>query len=97
MQNLIILLSLSFVQVLSATFLAASVIVILLRTQKYHSTVKTPANIAVVSVLSLAISTALILHIDLENMKDWKFALTIVDVLSCISGASIGVQNAKKS
>ena len=97
MQNLIILLILSLVQTVSVTFLTAATIVILFRVQKYNSNSKTATNILVISVLSMAISTASILNIDFENLKQWMFALTIIDVLSFISGLSIGVQNAKKS
>ena len=97
MQTLIILFVLSLIQTLSVTFLTASTVIILFRVQKYNSNSNTATNILVISVLSMAISTALILNIDFENMKDWMFALTIIDVLSFISGLSIGVQNAKKS
>lgn len=97
MQTLIILFVLSLIQTLSVTFLTASTVIILFRVQKYDSSIKAVSNVFVASVLSLAISTALILNIDFENMKDWMFALTIIDVLSFISGLSIGVQNAKKS
>lgn len=97
MQNLIILFTLSLIQTLSVTFLTAAVIVILFRVQKYNSNSKTATNILVISVLSMAISTALILNIDFENLKQWMFSLTIVDLLAFLSGISIGVQNVKKS
>lgn len=97
MQNLIILFTLSLIQTLSVTFLTAAVIVILSRVQKYNSNSKTATNILVISVLSMAISTALILNIDFENLKQWMFSLMIVDLLAFLSGISIGVQNVKKS
>ncbi len=97
MQNLIILFTLSLIQTLSVTFLTAAVIVILFRVQKYNSNSKTATNILVISVLSMAISTALILNIDFENLKQWMFSLMIVDLLAFLSGISIGVQNVKKS
>lgn len=97
MQNLIILFTLSLIQTLSVTFLTATVIVILFRVQKYNSNSKTATNILVISVLSMAISTALILNIDFENLKQWMFSLMIVDLLAFLSGISIGVQNVKKS
>ena len=96
-QNLIILFTLSLIQTLSVTFLTAAVIVILFRVQKYNSNSKTATNILVISVLSMAISTALILNIDFENLKQWMFSLMIVDLLAFLSGISIGVQNVKKS
>ena len=77
MQNLIILFTLSLIQTLSVTFLTAAVIVILFRVQKYNSNSKTATNILVISVLSMAISTALILNIDFENLKQWMFSLMI--------------------
>ena len=92
MQNLIILFTLSLIQTLSVTFLTAAVIVILFRVQKYNSNSKTATNILVISVLSMAISTALILNIDFENLKQWMFSLMIVDLLAFLSGISIGVQ-----
>lgn len=97
MQNLIILFTLSLIQTLSVTFLTAAVIVILFRVQKYNSNSKTATNILVISVLSMAISTALILNIDFENLKQWMFSLMIADLLAFLSGISIGVQNVKKS
>ena len=97
MQNLIILFTLSLIQTLSVTFLTAAVIVILFRVQKYNSNSKTATNILVISVLSMAISTALILNIDFENLKQWMFSLMIVDLLAFLSGISIGVKNVKKS
>lgn len=97
MQNLIILFTLSLIQTLSVTFLTAAVIVILFRVQKYNSNSKTATNILVISVLSMAISTALILNIDFENLKQLMFSLMIVDLLAFLSGISIGVQNVKKS
>ena len=97
MQNLIILFTLSMIQTLSVTFLTAAVIVILFRVQKYNSNSKTATNILVISVLSMAISTALILNIDFENLKQWMFSLMIVDLLAFLSGISLGVQNVKKS
>ena len=97
MQNLIILFTLSLIQTLSVTFLTAAVIVILFRVQKYNSNSKTATNLLVISVLSMAISTALILNIDFENLKQWMFSLMIVDLLAFLSGISIGVQNVKKS
>lgn len=97
MQNLIILFTLSLIQTLSVTFLTAAVIVILFRVQKYNSNSKTATNILVISVLSMAIGTALILNIDFENLKQWMFSLMIVDLLAFLSGISIGVQNVKKS
>lgn len=97
MQNLIILFTLSLIQTLSVTFLTAAVIVILFRVQKYNSNSKTATNILVISVLSMAISTALILNIDFENLKQWMFSLMIVDLLAFLSGISLGVQNVKKS
>ena len=96
MQTLIILFFLSLVQTLSVTFLTASTVIILFRVQKYNSSIKAVTNVFVASVLSLAISTALILYLDFENINQWMFALSIVDVLAFISGLSIGVQNIKK-
>ena len=96
MQTLIILFVLSLIQTLSVTFLTASTLIILFRVQKYNSSIKAVTNIFVASVLSLAISTALILYLDFENINQWMFALSIVDVLAFISGLSIGVQNIKK-
>lgn len=96
MQTLIILFFLSLVQTLSVTFLTASTVIIFARVQKYNSSIKAVSNIFVASVLSLAISTALILYLDFENINQWMFALSIVDVLAFISGLSIGVQNIKK-
>lgn len=96
MQTLIILFILSLVQTLSVTFLTASTLIILFRVQKYNSSIKAVSNVFVASVLSLAISTALILYLDFENINQWMFALSIVDVLAFISGLSIGVQNIKK-
>lgn len=96
MQTLIILFVLSLIQTLSVTFLTASTVIILFRVQKYDSSIKTVSNVFVASVLSLAISTALILYLDFENINQWMFALSIVDVLAFISGLSIGVQNIKK-
>ena len=96
MQNLIILLTLSLIQTLSVTLLTAAVIVILFRVQKYNSNSKMATNILVVSVLSMAVSTALILNIDFENLKQWMFSLIVVDLLAFLSGVSIGVQNVKK-
>lgn len=97
MQNLIILFVLSLVHTLSVTFLTASTVIILFRVQKYNSSIKAVTNVFVASVLSLAISTALILYLDFENINQWMFALSIVDVLAFISGLSIGVQNIKNS
>ena len=97
MQNLIILFVLSLVQTLSVTFLTASTIIILFRVQKYQMSVKNVTSLFVVSVLALAISTALILYLDFENLDQWTFALSIVDVVAFISGLSIGVQNIKNS
>ena len=97
MQTLIILFVLSLIQTLSVTFLTASTVIILFRVQKYNSSIKTVTNVFVASVLSLAISTALILYLDFENINQWMFALSIVDVLAFISGLSIGVQNIKNS
>lgn len=97
MQNLIILLTLSLIQTLSVTLLTAAVIVILFRVQKYNSNSKTATNILVISVLSMAISTALILNIDFENLKQWMFSLMIVDLLAFLSGISLGVQNVKRN
>lgn len=97
MQNLIILFTLSLIQTLSVTFLTASTLIILVRVQKYNSSIKAVSNVFVASVLSLAISTALILYLDFENINQWMFALSIVDVLAFISGLSIGVQNIKNS
>lgn len=96
MQTLIILFVLSLIQTLSVTFLTASTVIILFRVQKYDSSIKAVSNVFVASVLSLAISTALILYLDFENINQWMFALSIVDVLAFISGLSIGVQNIKK-
>lgn len=96
MQTLIILFVLSLIQTLSVTFLTASTVIILFRVQKYNSSIKAVTNVFVASVLSLAISTALILYLDFENINQWMFALSIVDVLAFISGLSIGVQNIKK-
>ena len=96
MQTLIILFILSLIQTLSVTFLTASTVIILFRVQKYDSSIKAVTNVFVASVLSLAISTALILYLDFENINQWMFALSIVDVLAFISGLSIGVQNIKK-
>lgn len=96
MQTLIILFVLSLIQTLSVTFLTASTVIILFRVQKYNSSIKAVSNVFVASVLSLAISTALILYLDFENINQWMFALSIVDVLAFISGLSIGVQNIKK-
>ena len=97
MQTLIILFVLSLIQTLSVTFLTASTVIILFRVQKYDSSIKAVSNVFVASVLSLAISTALILYLDFENINQWMFALSIIDVLAFISGLSIGVQNIKKS
>ena len=97
MQNLIILFTLSLIQTLSVTFLTASTIIILVRVQKYNTSIKAVTNVFVASVLTLAISTALILNIDFENLKQWMFSLMIVDLLAFLSGISIGVQNVKKS
>ena len=97
MQNLIILFTLSLIQTLSVTFLTASTIVILVRVQKYNTSIKAVTNVFVASVLTLAISTALILNIDFENLKQWMCSLMIVDLLAFLSGISIGVQNVKKS
>ena len=97
MQTLIILFVLSLVQTLSVTFLTASTVIILFRVQKYNSSIKAVTNVFVASVLSLAISTSLILYLDFENINQWMFALSIVDVLAFISGLSIGVQNIKNS
>ena len=96
MQNLIILLLLSVIQTMSISFLTASIIVVLFRAQNYHSTSKAATIIIVVSTLCLAISTALILQIDFENIKLWMYALSVLDLLSFLSGLSIGVQNVKK-
>ena len=96
MQTLIILFVLSLIQTLSVTFLTASTVIILFRVQKYDSSIKAVSNVFVASVLSLAISTALILYLDFENINQWMFALSIVDVLAFISGLSIGFQNIKK-
>lgn len=96
MQTLIILFVLSLIQTLSVTFLTASTVIILFRVQKCNSSIKAVSNVFVASVLSLAISTALILYLDFENINQWMFALSIVDVLAFISGLSIGVQNIKK-
>ena len=96
MQNLIILLLLSVIQTMSISFLTASIIVVLFRAQKHHSTSKAATIIIVVSTLALAISTALILQIDFENIKLWMYALSVLDLLSFLSGLSIGVQNVKK-
>ena len=96
MQNLIILFTLSMIQTMSISFLTASIIVVLFRAQKYHSTSKAATIIIVVSTLALAISTALILQIDFENIKLWMYALSVLDLLSFLSGLSIGVQNVKK-
>mgnify|MGYP000414210208 FL=1 len=97
MQNLIILFFLSLVQTLSVTFLTAAIVVILFRVQKYNETSKIATKILVVSVLTLAISTVLILHIDFENLTQWMFTLSVVDLLAFFSGVSIGVQNIKNS
>ncbi len=97
MQNLIILFFLSLVQTLSVTFLTAAIVVILFRVQKYNETSKIATKILVVSVLTLAISTVLILHIDFENLTQWMFTLLVVDLLAFFSGVSIGVQNIKNS
>lgn len=97
MQNLIILFTLSLIQTLSVTFLTASTIIILVRVQKYNTSIKAVTNVFVASVLTLAISTALILNIDFENLKQWMFSLMIVDLLAFLSGISLGVQNVKKS
>ena len=97
MQNLIVLFTLSLIQTLSVTFLTASTLIILFRVQKYNSSIKAVTNVFVASVLSLAISTALILYLDFENINQWMFALSIVDVLAFISGLSIGIQNIKNS
>lgn len=97
MQNLIILFVLSLVQTLSVTFLTASTVIILFRVQKYNSSIKAVTNVFIASVLSLAISTALILYLDFENLDQWTFALSIIDVVAFISGLSIGVQNIKNS
>lgn len=96
MQNLIILFTLSMIQTLSVTFLTASTIIILVRVQKYNTSIKAVTNVFVASVLTLAISTALILNIDFENLKQWMFSLLIVDLLAFLSGISLGVQNVKK-
>ena len=96
MQTLIILFVLSLVQTLSVTFLTASTIVIFVRVHKYHSSIKNVTNLFIASVLTLAISTALILHIDFENLNRWMFVLSVVDLLAFLSGLSIGVQNVKK-
>ena len=96
MQTLIILFVLSLIQTLSVTFLTASNVIILFRVQKYDSSIKAVSNVFVASVLSLAISTALILYLDFENINQWMFALSIIDVLAFISGLSIGAQNIKK-
>lgn len=96
MQTLIILFVLSLIQTLSVTFLTASTVIILFRVQKYDSSIKAVSNVFVASVLSLAISTALILYLDFENINQWMFALSIIDVLAFISGLSIGAQNSKK-
>lgn len=97
MQNLIILFTLSLIQTLSVTFLTASTIIILVRVQKYNTSIKAVTNVFVASVLTLAISTALILNIDFENLKQSMFSLMIVDLLAFLSGISLGVQNVKKS
>lgn len=97
MQTLIILFFLSLVQTLSMTFLIASNLIILFRVQKYNSSIKAVTSVFVASVLSLAISTALIFYLDFENIDQWMFALSIVDVLAFISGLSIGIQNIKNS
>lgn len=73
MQNLIILFTLSLIQTLSVTFLTAAVIIILVRVQKCNTSIKAVTNVFVASVLTLAISTALILNIDFENLKQWMF------------------------
>lgn len=96
MQTLIILFILSLIQTLSVNFLAASTIIILARVQKYNSSIKAVSNVFVLSVLSLAISTALILYLDFEKIAQWMIALLIVDAAAIISGLSIGVQNVKK-
>lgn len=96
MQTLIILFVLSLVQTLSVTFLTASTLIILFRVQKYDSSIKAVTNVFVASVLALAISTVLILYLDFEDINQWMFTLSIVDVLAFISGLSIGVQNIKK-
>ena len=96
MQDLIILLLLSVIQTMSISFLTASIIVVSFRAQNYHSTSKAATIIIVVSTLALAISTALILQIDFENIKLWMYALSVLDLLSFLSGLSIGVQNVKK-
>ena len=97
MQNLIILFTLSLIQTLSVTFLTVSTIIILVRVQKYNTSIKAVTNVFVASVLTLAISTALILNIDFENLKQSMFSLMIVDLLAFLSGISLGVQNVKRN
>ena len=96
MQNLIILLLLSVIQTMSVIFLTASTIIILVRVQKYNTSIKAVSNLFFASVLTLAISAALILYLDFENISQWMFTLSIVDVAAFLSGLSIGVQNVKK-
>ena len=96
MQNLIILFTLSMIQTMSVIFLTASTIIILVRVQKYNTSIKVVSNLFFASVLTLAISTALILYLDFENIGQWMFTLSIVDVAAFLSGLSIGVQNVKK-
>lgn len=96
MKDLIILLLLSVIQTMSISFLTASIIVVLFRDQNYHSTGKAATIVIVISTLALAISAALILQIDFENIKLWMYALSVLDLLSFLSGLSIGVQNVKK-
>lgn len=96
MQNLIILFTLSMIQTMSVIFLIASTIIILVRVQKYNTSIKAVSNLFFASILTLAISTRLILYLDFENIGRWMLALSIVDVAAFLSGLSIGVQNVKK-
>lgn len=96
MQNLIILFTLSMIQTMSVIFLTASTIIILVRVQKYNTSIKAVSNLFFASVLTLAISTTLILQIDFDNIKLWMYVLSVLDLLSFLSGLSIGVQNVKK-